>query len=98
MGLSQQELEVLDEYEGEEYYKMVVRPTIIEESQDVDTVVDSIIYIWRESLRYLLKGSWDPEAFMETHLPSYTTMCAQFAKEYEEEKGSRPQSRPFGFK
>lgn len=99
MGLSQQELEVLDEYEGEEYFKMAVRPVIdVEEVHDANKSLESIIYVWREDLRHLLKGSWDPEGFIQTHLPSYITMCAQFAKEYEEEKNSKPQSRPFGFK
>lgn len=63
-----------DEFEGDEYYKMRVRPVLEDGSQ-----VEADVYIWQDRLRPLLYSSWDEEAFRQQHLPSYARMCAKFA-------------------
>lgn len=51
-------IQVLDEFEGDEYYK---QPVTAELAGGGST--DTIVYLWQDSLRPLLYGEWDPEQF-----------------------------------
>ena len=83
---------IFDEFEGDEYFKVSVRPTLLENDDDAG---EASVYIWQHSLRNLLYGEWDPVAFAETHLPSYVEMCEQFVQEFREQQ--KPSNRPLGF-
>lgn len=49
---------MLDEFEGDEYYKQDVTAQL-----EGGGTVDTIVYLWQDSLRPLLYGDWDPDAF-----------------------------------
>ena len=86
---------ILDEFEGDEYYKFPVQPQILDGPAS-GTTAEASVYIWQDSLRPLLYGKWDPEVFRETHLESYVEMCEKFAEELKELQ-VKPTSRPLGF-
>lgn len=50
--------QVLDEFEGEEYYKQEVVAQL-----EGGGTAKTIVYLWQDSLRPLLYGQWDPEQF-----------------------------------
>lgn len=93
--ISPQELEIFDEFEGEEYDKVSVQPEL-DEGAEAGLVGECSVYLWRHDLRGLLYGEWDPEGFRERYLQSYVAMCTGFAAELREQKG-RPGNRPLGF-
>ncbi|KAK9839630.1 hypothetical protein WJX81_001733 [Elliptochloris bilobata] len=72
--LSAQELDVFDAFEGDEYYKVNVRPQLSDA-----TSVDAFMYVWHE--RRLLYGEWDFEEWRRKHLTDYTLMCGEFIEE-----------------
>ena len=92
---------ILDQFEGEEYYKTNTRATLLESCESLGLSaglgVDVNIYIWQHSLRNLLRGEWDPEEFESKYLGSYLGMCKDFAVEVRENFGKVPENRPFGF-
>lgn len=100
--LTPEDMYVLDQFEGEEYYKTDARPMLLEQCEALGlaagSCIDTSIYIWRHSLRHLLHGEWDPEGFETRYLDSYLDMCREFAREVREEQKATPNSRPFGFK
>jgi gamma-glutamylcyclotransferase (GGCT)/AIG2-like uncharacterized protein YtfP len=103
--LTPEDMVVFDEFEGEEYYKLPIQPQLISEENGNEIasttapapVIDASVYIWQDSLRDLLYGEWDPEAFAKTHLESYVEMCTAFAEELKEQQKERPKNRPLGF-
>ena len=86
---------ILNEFEGDEYYQFPVQPDILDGPLS-GTTAEASVYIWQDSLRPLLYGDWDPEAFRETHLESYVDMCETFAEELKEQQ-IKPKNRPLGF-
>lgn len=94
--LTPDDLVVLDEFEGDEYYKLPVRPEVLE-GAGAGGAEDAVVYLWQQPLRHLLYGDdWDPEAFADTHLTGYVEMCRQFAEELRTQLG-KPSARPLGF-
>lgn len=66
--------QVLDEFEGEEYRKEAVAARLLgtpaqrgasssSEGGEGGAEVDTIVYIWQDSLRGHLYGEWDPQEF-----------------------------------
>lgn len=80
LDLQPQELEVLDEFEGDEYYKQEVEAQL-----EAGGTCATIVYIWQDSLRSYLYGEWDPEEFRERQLPGYVQMCRQFAADVQQQ-------------
>lgn len=93
--LTPDEMDVFDEFEGDEYYKVSVEAMPLVEDNAAPS--NASVYVWQDSLRsLLLESPWDPEAFREKHLQPYVGMCEQFSEELRAQKG-RPTSRPLGF-
>ncbi|BDA40600.1 AIG2-like protein D [Coccomyxa sp. Obi] len=86
--LSEKEMEVFDEFEGEEYYKADAVPIL-----DDGTQVEASVYVWQDSARHLLYGSWDYQEWRSKHLADYVKMCASFQEELELTNTS--QNRPY---
>jgi hypothetical protein len=98
--LSPEELTVFDAFEGDEYVKTSVHPRFLSGGRAAqlgvpsDDIVACDMYVWRDSLRPLLRNEgWDADAFREQHLGSYTAMCEEFAAELREQAAAS--SRPF---
>ncbi|PSC72734.1 AIG2 [Micractinium conductrix] len=81
--LRPQELEMFDEFEGDEYFKQDVQAELLESGDSMPTS----IYIWQDRLRPLLQGEWDPEAFRQQRLDSYVEMCRGFAADVQAQRG-----------
>ncbi|KAI3435498.1 hypothetical protein D9Q98_001564 [Chlorella vulgaris] len=81
--LQQDELQVLDEFEGDEYYKEEVEAQLLDGGTTTATV-----YLWQDSLRSYLYGAggWDPEAFREKELEAYVEMCGRFAADVRQQR------------
>ncbi|KIY99608.1 AIG2-like protein [Monoraphidium neglectum] len=78
LQLTNKELEILDVYESEEYFRAKVAPAF-----DDGTTVDADVYIWRDTYRdQLLPEGWDYEQFLGRDLESYLEMTTEFMKEY----------------
>lgn len=77
-GLSEKEFEILDEYEDEDYFR--TKCTAYEKDTGKEVAAD--IYVWKDSLRHLLYGSWDYEEFRRLHLKEYMIMCEGFGPEF----------------
>ncbi|KAK9839182.1 hypothetical protein WJX84_007329 [Apatococcus fuscideae] len=75
-GITPHELDVLDEYEDDEYYKDVVE---VETSSGRN--VHAYVYIWQDHLRHKLSGSWSYEDFREHSMAEYLKIHAPFAEE-----------------
>ena len=92
-------MDVFDEFEGDEYYKVPVEPQpLVPEDVFNAAPIHASVYVWQDSLKpLLLESPWDPEAFREKHLEAYVGMCERFSEELKAQKG-RPSSRPLGFK
>ncbi|GIL67020.1 hypothetical protein Vafri_20410 [Volvox africanus] len=77
MDLSDKELEVLDVYESEEYYRATVMP-ILEDGSEIQADV----YVWKDQYRHLLLDEeWSFEQFMREHHDDYLDMTRKFAEE-----------------
>ncbi|KAL4458037.1 hypothetical protein ABPG75_012902 [Micractinium tetrahymenae] len=81
------ELEMLDEFEGEEYFKEGVEARLVQSGGAVPTLA----YLWQDRLRPLLYGEWDPEQFREQQLGSYVEMCSSFAADVQAQRGWKGQ-------
>lgn len=77
-GLSDREFEILDEYEDEDYY----RTKITAYNKDASEQIEADIYVWKDSLRNMLYGSWDYEEFRHQHLKEYMVMCEGFGADF----------------
>ncbi|DBB07818.1 TPA: hypothetical protein ACH3X3_009227 [Trebouxia sp. C0006] len=77
-GLSEREFEILDEYEDEDYFRTKV--TALE--QDTGKEVPADIYVWKDSLRSELYGTWDYDEFRRLHLKEYMVMCEGFGADF----------------
>ena len=107
--LTPEDMIIFDEFEGDEYYKLPVHAQLLENGSEnvsesaaiatatATTTVPASVYIWQDSLKGLLYGEWDPEAFATTHLESYVKMCEAFAEELKEQQKEKPKNRPLGF-
>eukprot|EP00890_Picochlorum_soloecismus_P000008 jgi/Picsp_1/1007/NSC_04491-R1_aig2-like family protein len=82
-GLSDREMVILDEYEGEEYRREVANVTRLldDKADDEFPKEQAIIYIWRDEYAYLLNGDWDKDGFESKHFDGYLSMCKGFIKE-----------------
>lgn len=49
---------MLDEFEGDEYYKQPVQAQL-----GAGGAVETVVYVWQDALRGYMYGEWDPEAF-----------------------------------
>eukprot|EP00891_Asterochloris_glomerata_P002543 jgi/Astpho2/2543/e_gw1.00048.241.1_t len=76
-GLSEPEFAVLDEYEDEDYYRTVTTAQL-QDGKHIETE----IYVWVESKRDLLYGTWDYQDFRKKHLSEYMAMCQDFGAEF----------------
>ena len=65
LDLSYDERQVLDAYEGREYFKKTVQV------QCEGQLVEAEVYIWHTAGKDLLKGSWSPSNFKIHHLDQY---------------------------
>ncbi|KAL4432856.1 hypothetical protein ABPG77_008182 [Micractinium sp. CCAP 211/92] len=81
--LQPNELEVLDEFEGEEYFKEGVEARLLQSG----TALHTTVYLWQDRLRPLLFGEWDPQEFREERLGSYVKMCRGFAADIHAQRG-----------
>ncbi|EIE26750.1 AIG2-like protein [Coccomyxa subellipsoidea C-169] len=90
-GLNCEEMEVFDEFEGEEYYKTDATPILADGSQ-----VDASVYVWQDSARHLLYGKWDYQEWRRKHLENYVKMCTIFKEELEltNTSNNRPYNHP----
>ncbi|KAK9824562.1 hypothetical protein WJX72_011320 [[Myrmecia] bisecta] len=70
--LTPQEIEILDEYEDEDYFKDAASP-VLEDGNSVDADV----YLFKDNLRHLLYGDWDYDQFRREDL-------ARYIKDYDE--------------
>jgi len=86
--LQPKDLEILDAFEGEEYYKVPIKAILLQQQsatappsiKSTTKEVETFVYIWQESLRHLLlPQEWDPDFFVQQHLESYTIMCQEFS-------------------
>ncbi|GBF88869.1 hypothetical protein Rsub_01368 [Raphidocelis subcapitata] len=66
LQLSPRELEILDVYEAEEYYRARVQPSL-----DDGTRVDADVYVWKDQYRHLLGGDWSYEGWREDHFAAW---------------------------
>ena len=73
--LTQPDREAFDDFEGEEYILETVRPELAGSGEQLPAGA----YIWRDHLRPLLHGSWDPHEFERTQLAAYADMVGKFA-------------------
>lgn len=68
-GLSDMEMEILDAYEGIEYYKQNVQ--VYSPNKEPKA---AIAYVWKEEYSHLIdktKDDWDQEAFEQHHLETF---------------------------
>jgi hypothetical protein len=80
--------QVLDEFEGEEYFKQPVEARL---DSPPGGSCSTHVYLWQDSLHSYLYGEWDPQEFRQQQLGSYVEMCARFAaniKQQRDWKGS----------
>lgn len=69
-GLDQTEMDILDEYEGEQYAKRSVDALI-----DGKHVRETLIYVWKDEYNEWLDGKeWNREAFETIHFEDYFAM------------------------
>lgn len=79
--LSDREMIILDEYEGEEYRKEVADVSRLQGNEsDESPKEQAIIYIWRDEYAYMLNGDWDKNSFESKHFDGYLSMCKGFIK------------------
>lgn len=71
-GLSDEELEIFDEFEDVEYYRDSVKVTT-----EGGHSRNAFVYVWKDAGRHLLYGNWDYDEFQEKHLEKYLTMCCR---------------------
>ncbi|KAG2444476.1 hypothetical protein HXX76_001227 [Chlamydomonas incerta] len=77
MDLSDKELEVLDVYESEEYYRATVSPVL-----DDGSSLKADVYVWKDTYRHLLLSEpWCFDAFMADHSAAYFSMTRDFAEQ-----------------
>ncbi|KAF6261215.1 Butirosin biosynthesis, BtrG-like protein [Scenedesmus sp. NREL 46B-D3] len=79
MELSRSELDILDVYESEEYYRAAVEPEMGDGSK-----MTADVYIWKDEYKDQLlldQPDWDFSGFMAQHLPEYLTMTKLFMQE-----------------
>ncbi|EFJ46914.1 hypothetical protein VOLCADRAFT_105355 [Volvox carteri f. nagariensis] len=77
LDLSDKELEVLDVYESEEYYRATVMPVLEDGSE-----IKADVYVWKDQYRQLLLAEdWSFEQFMREHHERYLDMTRKFAEE-----------------
>mmetsp|Transcript_30212 Transcript_30212/g.55198 ORF Transcript_30212/g.55198 Transcript_30212/m.55198 type:complete len:151 (-) Transcript_30212:379-831(-) len=68
LNLTDEELNVLDVYEDEEYYRDTVKP-VLEEGM---TEVEADVYIWKDKFRnLLLPEEWEYDAWRRDHLQEW---------------------------
>ena len=69
-GLDETEMEILDEYEGEQYTKCSVEALV-----DGHDVRKTLLYVWKDEYIEWLDGKeWDREAFESIHFEEYFSM------------------------
>eukprot|EP01024_Parvocaulis_polyphysoides_P027178 TRINITY_DN24698_c0_g1_i1.p3 TRINITY_DN24698_c0_g1~~TRINITY_DN24698_c0_g1_i1.p3 ORF type:complete len:151 (+),score=20.63 TRINITY_DN24698_c0_g1_i1:35-487(+) len=77
-NMSSRELNMLDEYESDEYFREVVQVQINGE----DGLVDAFTYVWKPNLQSKLDGNnWDYENFRKRYLKDYLKDCEFWAEE-----------------
>eukprot|EP00882_Tetradesmus_deserticola_P009645 GHRQ01010183.1.p1 GENE.GHRQ01010183.1~~GHRQ01010183.1.p1 ORF type:complete len:164 (+),score=28.61 GHRQ01010183.1:245-736(+) len=63
MELSRSELDILDVYESEEYYRAAVEPEV-----EDGTKVPADVYIWKDEHKHKLDGEWSYDEWRQLHL------------------------------
>ncbi|XP_071692188.1 AIG2-like protein D isoform X3 [Rutidosis leptorrhynchoides] len=86
IGLSATELDILDDYEAEEYDKRVVNVSLLDTSE----VLQAYTYVWGNSTDPDLYGEWDFEDFKESKLKDYVEMTKRYVEEMDYPTSSLP--------
>ncbi|EFN58718.1 hypothetical protein CHLNCDRAFT_140371 [Chlorella variabilis] len=89
LDLQPDELEMFDEFEGDEYYKEGVEARL-----EGGAACPTTVYIWQDSLRSYLYGEWDPQEFRERELERYVEMCAGFAADVQQQRRWKGEFQP----
>nr|XP_043638869.1 AIG2-like protein D [Erigeron canadensis] len=77
IGLSAKELDILDEYEAEEYDKKLVDVYLLDTSE----VLQAYTYVWGNSVDPDLYGEWDFEDFKAAKLKDYVERTKRYVEE-----------------
>lgn len=73
-GLSEDELRILDAFEGKEYTKR----SVVAQTHSGSTDMRATMYEWNAQVGdHLTSEAWDPESFRQ-HIPEYTAMCRKW--------------------
>lgn len=83
-GLSADEMDLLDAFEGDEYERVVVEATPVAGGDPAKTGV----YLFKRT-EALTQAPWDPEAFRGAHLEEWTSSCVAWKEEYLRTKAKR---------
>ena len=81
LGLTPQDVDILDDFEGEEYDK-VKGVSVLVENEEEPVKADAYVYCKASNL----VGSWDYESFRKEHLEEFLAMCFEYVKEEVEDK------------
>jgi gamma-glutamylcyclotransferase (GGCT)/AIG2-like uncharacterized protein YtfP len=84
-GLSEEDMAILDDYEGDEYCKHSVDVFSLD---DPDTLLcTSSLYVWMDEYKHMINGKeWDVSAFETQHFDEYYNMVSGFVKQNHFEK------------
>lgn len=75
-GLDPDEMEILDEYEGEQYAKCSVDAVV-----DGGDIRKTLLYVWKDEYIDWLDGKeWDRDAFETIHFDAYYSMVTDTKK------------------
>ncbi|WPT14320.1 AIG2-like protein C [Picochlorum sp. SENEW3] len=78
-GLSEQEMVILDEYEGDEYRKEEVEVNVFRDTggSAEASLEKALLYVWMDEYKHLLNGKeWNKEAFESKHFDGYYKMVS----------------------
>ncbi|MCO5603156.1 hypothetical protein L7F22_057303 [Adiantum nelumboides] len=76
-GLSGEELNVLDDFEDDEYVRRVVEPQVLEDGAKVQAYT----YVWADMHDERLFGDWNYEEWRRLHFEDFYAMSSDFANE-----------------
>ncbi|EFJ19434.1 hypothetical protein SELMODRAFT_110984 [Selaginella moellendorffii] len=74
LDLTHEELQVMDDFEGEEYKRLTVEPCLLDQS----ITLKAFVYVWVDPEDKDLFGSWDYEEWRSNDLERYEAMCEEY--------------------
>lgn len=86
-GITNQELEVLDDFEDVEYTRQIVEPILLNgfncppTEGEENCKLQSYVYVWDNVDDEKLFGDWDYEEWRKVHLQEFMSMCSRYASE-----------------